>query len=89
MKNTNKIYPKLYEHVVTYKTNDEGKLIKTLDLQKKIKGKKYTLKGTINGKRIKIKKTLKKVRFPKDLISPNKKPITSMKNSFVPRSILK
>ena len=92
MKHTKKIYPQIesYEHIVSYKSNNKGNLKKTIDLTKSLKGKRFIIKGNINGNPINI---TKKVRFPIDVISPNKVPITSKKNSFIPsfrpHSILK
>ena len=88
MKRTNKIYPKIqsYEHIVSYKSNKNGKMKKTIDLTKKLNGKHFLLKGKVNGKSIHI---TKKVRVPIDIISPNTGAITSKKNSFRPHGILK
>jgi hypothetical protein len=88
MNTTKKIHPKIKysEHIVSYNTNKNGNLNKTIDLRKKLKNNKFIIKGIINGEPIKISK---KVRFPIDLLSPNKGMITSKKNSFIPKSILK
>lgn len=75
-----------YEHIVSYKTDNNGILKKNIDITKKLKNKKLKIKGNINGKSINISK---KVRFPINLISPNKGAITSKKNSFVPQGILR
>ena len=82
--NTNPII-KSYEHIISYEKHN-GKVKKTINLTKKLKGKKYIIKGNINGNPIKI---TKKVRFPPNIISPNKGMITSKKNSFKPKSILR
>jgi hypothetical protein len=77
---------KAYEHIVSYKTDDNGIPKKTIDITKKFKKNKLKIKGVINGKPINISR---KVRFPINLISPNKGAITSKKNSFVPQGILR
>ena len=59
---------------------------KTIDLTKTLNRKRFITKGNINEKSINI---TKKVRFPIDIISPNKVAITSKRNSFRPHGILK
>lgn len=84
---TNKNLPKinLYENIKTYKTDKNGRIKKTTDLTKTIKGKKLIIKGILNKKPI---NEIKKVKFSKRIISPRKGLITSMKN-YIPKSILR
>ena len=86
-KQSNNLTPiiKGFEKVVVFEKNG-NKPVFTANITKTIDGEKSTIKGKINGKP--IKKTLKKVRFPPDLISPRKGAFTSKKNSY-PKSILK
>jgi hypothetical protein len=84
---TKKIYPKIksVEHIVSFEGHN-GKMKKVLDIVKKSKGKRVIIKGDINGRPVHI---TRKVRFPHDLISPNKGAITSHKRTFKPSGILK
>lgn len=83
-------YPKIKEPIISYKPDNKVKIKKTINLTKPLNENKIFIKGIIKGiinrKSINI---TKKVRFPIDIISPNKGLITSKKNSFIPKSILR